>query len=44
LCTMLDGAPPGFAAWTLPIEPLLIQPAVTEALAPALARLSQRAL
>jgi DNA-binding winged helix-turn-helix (wHTH) protein/tetratricopeptide (TPR) repeat protein len=43
LCTMLDGAPPGFAAWTLPIEPLLIQPVVTEALAPALARLSQRA-
>jgi tetratricopeptide (TPR) repeat protein len=44
LCTMLDRAPPGFAAWTLPIEPLLIRPGVTEALVPALARLSQRAV
>jgi hypothetical protein len=43
LCTMLDAAPPGFAAWTLPIEPLLNLPGVTEALAPAFARLSKRA-
>lgn len=43
LCTMLDGAPPGFAAWTLPIEPLLLQPGPAEAFAPALARLSERA-
>jgi tetratricopeptide (TPR) repeat protein len=33
VCTMLDGAPPGFAAWTLPIEPLLPQLAATEAFA-----------
>jgi DNA-binding winged helix-turn-helix (wHTH) protein/tetratricopeptide (TPR) repeat protein len=43
LCTMLDGAPPGFAAWTLPIEPLLVQPGSGEAFTPALARLSVRA-
>jgi len=43
LCTMLDGAPPGFAGWTLPIEPLLLQPGSAEAFAPALARLSERA-
>jgi len=43
LCTVLDGAPPGFAGWTLPIEPLLLQPGSAEAFAPALARLSERA-
>jgi DNA-binding winged helix-turn-helix (wHTH) protein/Flp pilus assembly protein TadD len=43
LCTMLDDAAPGFAAWTLPIEPFLRQLASAEALGPALARLSQRA-
>jgi len=44
LCTMLDAAPPGFAAWTLPIEPLLLQANAAEALGPALKRLSERAV
>jgi DNA-binding winged helix-turn-helix (wHTH) protein len=39
----LDAAPPGFAAWTLPIEPLLLQVAGTEAFTGALLRLSERA-
>jgi hypothetical protein len=43
LCKALDVAPPGFAAWTLPIEPLLLQVAGTEAFTGALARLSERA-
>jgi DNA-binding winged helix-turn-helix (wHTH) protein/Flp pilus assembly protein TadD len=43
LCKALDAAPPGFAAWTLPIEPLLLQVAGTEAFAGALLRLSERA-
>jgi len=43
VCTMLNDAPPGFAAWTLPIEPLLFRSAGAEAFAPALAKLAQRA-
>jgi DNA-binding winged helix-turn-helix (wHTH) protein/tetratricopeptide (TPR) repeat protein len=43
LCTMLDDATPGFAGWTLPIEPLLLQLGPTEAFAPALKKLSERA-
>jgi hypothetical protein len=43
LSKALDDAPPGFAAWTLPIEPFLLQLAGTEAFASALARLSERA-
>jgi DNA-binding winged helix-turn-helix (wHTH) protein/tetratricopeptide (TPR) repeat protein len=46
VCTTLDAAAPGFAAWTLPIEPLLLlpaQPAVAEAFRPALTRLFDRA-
>ena len=44
VCTMLNDAPPGFAAWTLPIEPLLIRSAGADAFAPALAKLAQRAM
>ena len=44
VCTMLNGAPPGFAAWTLPIEPMLLQLAAREAFAPALKKLSERAM
>jgi adenylate cyclase len=43
LCSTLDDAAPGFAAWTLPIEPLLVQPHAAEAFGPALKRLSDRA-
>ena len=43
LCKALDDAPPGFAAWTLPIEPFLLQLAGTQAFTAALARLSERA-
>ena len=43
LCKVLDDAPPGFAGWTLPIEPFLLQTAGTKAFAAPLARLSQRA-
>ena len=43
LCKALDEAPPGFAAWTLPIEPFLLQLTGTEAFTSALARLSERA-
>ncbi len=43
LCNALDDAPPGFAAWTLPIEPFLLQLAGIESFRAALARLSQRA-
>ena len=43
LCTALDDAPPGFAAWTLPIEPLLSQLAGSKAFTGALSRLSERA-
>ena len=43
LCKALDDAPPGFAAWTLPVEPLLLQVAGPETLTGALQRLSERA-
>jgi DNA-binding winged helix-turn-helix (wHTH) protein/Tfp pilus assembly protein PilF len=43
LCKALDDAPPGFAAWTLPIEPFLRQLTGTTAFIGALARLSRRA-
>jgi DNA-binding winged helix-turn-helix (wHTH) protein/Tfp pilus assembly protein PilF len=44
LCSMLEGAPPGFAGWTLPIEPMFLQLGATEAFAPALRKLSERAV
>jgi DNA-binding winged helix-turn-helix (wHTH) protein/tetratricopeptide (TPR) repeat protein len=43
LCKALDDAPPGFAGWTLPVEPLLAQLIRGSALANALSRLSARA-
>jgi hypothetical protein len=39
----LDDAPPGFAGWTLPVEPLLAQLTRGTALTSALSRLSERA-
>jgi DNA-binding winged helix-turn-helix (wHTH) protein/Flp pilus assembly protein TadD len=43
LCKALDDAPPGFAAWTVPIEPFLLQLAGTTAFTAALGRLANRA-
>lgn len=43
LSTLLDEAPPGFAAWTLPVEPLLHQLTGTKEFTDALARLARRA-
>jgi adenylate cyclase len=43
LCKALDDAPPGFAGWTLPIEPFLLQLTGTPTFTSALARLSERA-
>lgn len=43
LCTLLDEAPPGFAAWTVPVEPFLSESADGQALAPVMARLAERA-
>ncbi|HEV3056665.1 MAG TPA: winged helix-turn-helix domain-containing protein [Vicinamibacterales bacterium] len=43
LCTLLESAPPGFAAWTLPIEPLLLQLHGTEAFTAAVRTLADRA-
>jgi DNA-binding winged helix-turn-helix (wHTH) protein/Flp pilus assembly protein TadD len=43
LCSLLESAPPGFAAWTLPIEPLLLQLHGTEAFTAALHTLADRA-
>lgn len=43
LVAMLADAPPGFAGWTLPVEPLLAQVVDPATLAPALARLADRA-
>jgi hypothetical protein len=43
LCKALHEAPPGFAGWTLPIEPLLLQLTGTNAFTAALSRLSERA-
>jgi DNA-binding winged helix-turn-helix (wHTH) protein/tetratricopeptide (TPR) repeat protein len=43
LCKALDDAPPGFAGWTLPVEPLLAQLTRGTALTKTLSRLSERA-
>jgi tetratricopeptide (TPR) repeat protein len=43
LCKALDDAPPGFAAWTIPIEPFLLQLSGTTAFTAALGRLATRA-
>jgi DNA-binding winged helix-turn-helix (wHTH) protein len=43
LLSVLETAPPGFAAWTLPVEPLLSQVVGTRDLVPVLARLAERA-
>jgi hypothetical protein len=43
LCTALNDAPAGFAAWTLPVEPLLLQAAGMKDFKTALPRLSERA-
>ena len=43
LCKALDNAPPGFAAWTLPVEPLLLQATRAKDFRTALLRLSDRA-
>jgi len=42
LCAALDGAPPGFAGWTIPIEPLL-RHGSAPGLSDALRRLGERA-
>jgi DNA-binding winged helix-turn-helix (wHTH) protein/tetratricopeptide (TPR) repeat protein len=43
LCNAFDDAPPGFAGWTLPVEPLLPQLARGNVFTSALSRLSERA-
>jgi len=43
LCTLLDTAPPGFAGWTMPIEPFLLQLQGTDAFTNARRRLAERA-
>jgi hypothetical protein len=43
LDTLVDGAPPGFACWMLPVEPLLAQLALHQSFAGALGRLADRA-
>src|SRR5262245_27833600 len=43
LCTLLESAAPGFAAWTVPIEPFLGQLHGTRAFTAALRRLADRA-
>jgi hypothetical protein len=40
---LLDSAPPGFAAWTLPVDPLFRQLHGTEAFSDVLQRLAARA-
>jgi len=40
---MLDATPPGFAGWTIPVEPLLQELRQTQGFAGILTRLSQRA-
>lgn len=44
LARLLDEAPPGFAGWTLPIEPLLASVRGTTAYQAALQRLAERAV
>jgi TolB-like protein/Flp pilus assembly protein TadD len=43
LSTLFDAAPPGFAGWTVPIDPLLVQLHGTPAFAAARERLAERA-
>ena len=43
LSGLLESAPPGFAAWTLPLEPLLHQLSGTKEFAVVLGRLADRA-
>jgi hypothetical protein len=43
LSRMLESAPPGFAGWTLPAEPFLLQLHGTEAFTDALRLLAGRA-
>jgi hypothetical protein len=43
LMRMLETAPPGFAGWTLPVEPFLLQLHGTEAFTAALRKLAGRA-
>jgi DNA-binding winged helix-turn-helix (wHTH) protein/Flp pilus assembly protein TadD len=43
LCRCLEAAPPGFAGWTIPVEPLLIQLHNTQAFMAALRCLAERA-
>jgi len=43
LCRLLDAAPPGHAAWTLPIEPFFAEPLRRQAFAPAITKLAERA-
>jgi DNA-binding winged helix-turn-helix (wHTH) protein/Flp pilus assembly protein TadD len=43
LCRLLESAPPGFAGWTLPIEPLLNQMHGTKEFTVVLQRLAERA-
>jgi DNA-binding winged helix-turn-helix (wHTH) protein/Tfp pilus assembly protein PilF len=41
---LLDDAPPGFAGWTIPVEPHISQVADSEALTKIFARLAERAI
>jgi DNA-binding winged helix-turn-helix (wHTH) protein/Tfp pilus assembly protein PilF len=43
LCNVLESAPPGFAAWTVPIEPFFYELQGTQEFAGVLARLAERA-
>ena len=43
LCRVLESAPPGFAGWTIPIDPFLAQVHGTKAFADVRGRLAQRA-
>jgi len=43
LCSLLESAPPGFAAGTIPIEPFLNQTLGTQEFAEVLQRLADRA-
>jgi tetratricopeptide (TPR) repeat protein len=44
LCRLLETAPPGFAAWTLPVDPLFRQLHGTKGFTAALQRLAERAV
>jgi DNA-binding winged helix-turn-helix (wHTH) protein/Flp pilus assembly protein TadD len=43
LCRLLESAPPGFAAWTVPVEPLFVQLHGSGGFTTALRRLAERA-